>query len=135
MWRGMTWRRIALTRAVAVLAVFVESFEDSLLGAWMGHPSLQYVAMSVSAFFVLAMTLYADDLVTRGARARLVYPLTVLLVFPLTFVITGITEEMYYAVFRLPQAAAQAHRWTFVGTAEGIAVICVFGMVIFMNRR
>jgi sensor histidine kinase YesM len=131
----MTLSRIALTQAVAALAVLVESFEDDLLGAWMGHPSLQYVAMSISAFLMLAMMLYADEFVNRGAWARLVYPLTVLLVFPLTFIITGMTEEMYYAVLRLPRAAAEAHRWVFISTAEHIAVICVFGMVIFMNRR
>jgi sensor histidine kinase YesM len=131
----MTLSRIALTQAVAALAVLVESFEDDLLGAWMGHPSLQYVAMSISAFLMLAMTLYSDEFVNRGAWARLVYPLTVLLVFPLTFIITGMTEEMYYAVLRLPRAAAEAHRWVFISTAEHIAVICVFGMVIFMNRR
>src|SRR5580693_9704784 len=103
----MTLSRIALTQAVAALAVLVESFEDDLLGAWMGHPSLQYVAMSISAFLMLAMMLYADEFVNRGAWARLVYPLTVLLVFPLTFIITGMTEEMYYAVLRLPRAAAE----------------------------
>jgi hypothetical protein len=135
MWRGMTWRRIALTQAVAALAVWVESFEGDLLGAWMGHPSLQYVAMSVSALLMLAMMLYADEFVNRGARARLVYPLTILFAFPLTFVITGMTEEMYYAVLRLPRAVAAAHRWVFISTAEHIAVICVFGMVIYMNRR
>ena len=81
------------------------------------------------------MTLYADELVNRGARARLVYPVTVLLAFPLTFIITGITEEIYYAILRLPRAVAEAHRWVFISTAEDIAVICVFGMVIYMNRR
>ncbi len=135
MWRGMTWRRIALTQAIAALAVLVESFEYHLLGTWMGHPSQQYAAMSLSAFFLLAMTLYADELVNRGARARLVYPVTVLLAFPLTFIITGITEEIYYAILRLPRAVAEAHRWVFISTAEDIAVICVFGMVIYMNRR
>jgi sensor histidine kinase YesM len=135
MWRGMTWRRIVLTQSIVVLAVFVESFEYPLLGTWMGHPSLQYAAMSLSAFVLLAMTLYADELVNRGVRARLVYPLTVLLAFPVTFVTTGITEESYYAVLRLPHAVAQAHRWAFISTAEDIAVICAFGMVIFMNRR
>jgi sensor histidine kinase YesM len=135
MWRGMTWRRIALTQSVAALAVLVVSFKNSLLGAWMGHPSLNYAAMSVSAFSILAMMLYADELVNRGAWVRLVYPLTILLVFPLTFLITGMTEEVYYAVLRIPQAAAEAHRWVFISRAEEIAVICVFGMVIFMNRR
>jgi sensor histidine kinase YesM len=135
MWRGMTWRRIVLTQAIAALAVFVESFEYHPLGTWMGHPSLQYAAMALSAFFVLAMTLYADELVNRGAWGRLVYPLTVLLAFPLTFIITGITEEIYYAILRLPRAVAAAHRWVFISTAEDIAVICAFGMVIYMNRR
>jgi hypothetical protein len=135
MWRGMTWRRIVITQAIVALAVFVQSFEGALLGTWMGHPSLQYVAMSVSAFFMLAMTLYADELVNRGARARLVYPLTVLLAFPLAFLTTGGTEEIYYAVLRLPPAVAETHRWVFVSTAEDIAVICGFGMVIYMNRR
>jgi hypothetical protein len=135
MWRGMTWRRIALTQAIVALAVLLESFEYHPLGTWMGHPSLQYVAMSVSAFFLLAMTLHADELVDRGAWARLVYPLTILLAFPLTFVITGMTEEIYYAVLRLPRAVAVAHRWVFISTAEDIAVICAFGMIIFMNRR
>jgi hypothetical protein len=135
MWHGMTWRRIVLTQAIAALAVLLESFEYHLLGTWMGHPSLQYAAMSLSAFFLFAMTLYADELVNRGAWARLVYPVTVLLAFPLTFVITGITEEIYYAVLRLPRAVAEAHRWVFISTAEDIAVICAFGMVIYMNRR
>lgn len=131
----MTWRRILFTQAIVALAVLVESFEGPLLGSWMGHPSLQYVAMSASAFVLLAMTLYADDLVNRGVKARLIYPITVLLAFPLTFVITGITEEIYYAVLRLPRAVAEAHRWVFISTAEDIAVICAFGMVIYMNRR
>ena len=135
MWRGMTWRRIALTQALAALAVLVESFEGDLLGSWMGHPSMKYVAMSLSAFVLLAMTLYADELVNRGARARLVYPFTVLLAFPLTFVITGTTEEIYYALLRLPQAVAQVHRWVFIAAAVDNTVICAFGMVIFMNRR
>ena len=81
------------------------------------------------------MTLYADERVNRGARASLVYPVTVLLAFPLAFLITGAVEEIYYAVLRLPQAAAQAHRWVFISTAEDIAVICAFGMVSYMNRR
>ena len=50
MWRGMTWRRIALTQAIAALAVLVESFEYHLLGTWMGHPSQQYAAMSLRHF-------------------------------------------------------------------------------------
>src|ERR1700683_769553 len=135
MWRGMTWRRILLTQAIVSLAVLVESFEGPLLGAWMGHPSLQYAAISVSALFVLAMTLYADELVNRGVWARLVYPITVFLAFPLAFVVTGMTEEIYFAVLRLPRAVAEAHRWEFISTAENIAVICAFGMVIYMNRR
>jgi hypothetical protein len=135
MWRGMTWRRIVLTQSIVALAVLVESFEYHLLGTWMGHPSLQYAAMSVSAFVLLAIMIYADELVNRGAWARLVYPLTILLAFPLAFVITGTTEEIYYAVLRLPRAVAEAHRWVFISTAEDIAVICAFGMVIYMNRR
>jgi hypothetical protein len=135
MWRGMTWRRILLTQAVAALAVLVGSFEGPLLGAWMGHPSLQYVAMSVSALFLLPVTLYADEFVNRGAGARLVYPLTIFLAFPLAFVVTGAIEEIYYAVLRLPRAAAEAHRWVFISSAENIALICSFGMVIYMNRR
>jgi sensor histidine kinase YesM len=135
MWHGMTWRRILLTQAIVALAVRVENFEYQLLGTWMGHPSLQYVAMSLSAFVLLAVTLYADERVNRGARASLVYPVTVLLAFPLTFIVTGGVEEVYYAVLRLPQAAAEAHRWVFISTAEDIAVICAFGMVIYMNRR
>jgi sensor histidine kinase YesM len=135
MWRGMTWRRIVFTQAIVALAVLVESFEGDLLGTWMGHPSLQYVAMSLSAFFLLATTLYSDELVNRGARSRLVYPITVLLAFPVAFVVTGVTEEIYYAILRLPQAVAEAHRWVFISTAEHIAVICAFGMVIYMNRR
>jgi sensor histidine kinase YesM len=131
----MTWRRIVFTQSVVALAVLVESFEYHLLGTWMGHPSLQYAAMSLSAFVLLSMTLYADELVNRGARAGLVYPLTVLLAFPLTFVITGMTEEIYYALLRLPRVVAEAHRWVFISTAEDIAVICAFGMVIYMNRR
>ena len=135
MWRSLTWHRILLTQAIVALAVTVESFEYPLLGTWMGHPSLQYVAMSVSAFVLLAMTLYGDELVSRGARASKIYPITVLLAFPVTFLTTGIVEEIYYAILRLPQAAAQAHRWVFASTAEDIAVICAFGMVIYMNRR
>ena len=135
MWHGMTWRRILLTQAIVALAVTVESHEYHLLGTWMGHPSLQYVAMSVSAFALLAMTLYADERVNRGARARLVYPITVILAFPLTFIITGTVQQIYYVLLRLPQAVAQAHRWVFISTAEDIAVICAFGMVIYMNRR
>jgi phage terminase Nu1 subunit (DNA packaging protein) len=38
-------------------------------------------------------------------------------------------------MLRLPRAVAAAHRWVFISTAEDIAVICAFGMVIFMNRR
>jgi hypothetical protein len=135
MWRGMTWRRFLFTQAIVALAVLVESFEDPLLGTWMGHPSLQYAAMSLSAFVLLAMTLYADELVNRGAWATLVYPTAVVLAFPVTFVVTGMTEEIYYAVLRLPRAVAEAHRWVFIGTAENIAVVCAFGMVIYMNRR
>jgi hypothetical protein len=135
MWRGMTWRRILFTQAIAALAVLVESFEGPPLGTWMGHPSLKCAAMSVTALFVLAMTLYADEFVNRGARARLVYPIAVLLAFPLAFVVTGMIEEIYYAVLRLPRAVAAAHRWVFVGTALDIALICAFGMVIYMNRR
>lgn len=135
MWRGMTWRRILLTQAVVALAVFVESFEYHLLGTWMGHPSLQYAAMSVSAFVLLAVTLYADRLVDRGAWARLIYPITILLAFPLVFAVTGTVEEIYYAVLGMPRAVAEAHRWVFISTAEDIAVICAFGMLIFMNRR
>jgi sensor histidine kinase YesM len=135
MWRGMTWPRILLTQAIVALAVLVGSFESDLLGTWMGHPSLEYVATSLSALFLLAMTLHADEFVNRGVSTRLVYPITVLLAFPVAFVITGMTEEIYYAVLQLPKAMAQAHRWVFISTAEHIAVICAFGMVIYMNRR
>jgi sensor histidine kinase YesM len=135
MWRGMTWRRILFTQAIVALAVLVESFEDDLLGTWMGHPSLQYIAMSLSALFLLAMMLYADELVNRGASARLMYTIAVLLAFPLAFVVTGTTEEIYYVILRLPRAVAEAHRWVFISTAENIAVVCAFGMVIYMNRR
>jgi sensor histidine kinase YesM len=132
----MTWRRILITQAIVALAVLVESVESPLLGTWMGHPSLQYAAMSASAFVLLAMTLYTDELVNHGVwAARVVYPLAVFLAFPLIFVITGAVEEIYYFVLRLPRAAAEAHRWVFISTAEGIAVICAFGMVIYMNRR
>jgi hypothetical protein len=129
------WRRIVLTQSIVALAVFLKSFEGKLLGSWMGHPSLQYVATSLTALLMLALTLYADSVVTRGTSARLVYPLTVVSSFPLAFLVTWGTEALYNAVFSVPPAAAAAHRWQFVSYAEDIALICAFGMVIFMNRR
>jgi hypothetical protein len=129
------WRRIVLTQAIVALSVFVKSFEGKPLGSWMGHPSLAYVATSLSALLLLAVTLYADSIVTRGASARLVYPLTVLGAFPLTFIVTWSAEQLYCAVFSVPAAAAEAQRWKFISYAVDIALICAFGMVIFMNRR
>jgi hypothetical protein len=129
------WRRIVLTQAIVALSVFVKSFEGKPLGSWMGHPSLAYVATSLSALLLLGVTLYADTIVTRGASARLVYPLTVLSAFPLAFVVTWGAEQLYYAVFSVPAAAAEAQRWKFISYAVDIALICAFGMVIFMNRR
>jgi hypothetical protein len=38
-------------------------------------------------------------------------------------------------VFSVPAAAAEAQRWKFISYAVDIALICAFGMVIFMNRR
>ncbi len=135
MWHALTWRRLAITQGIVALAVFVESFEYDLLGTWLGHPSLHYVAMSVSALVLLVVTLYADGRVSRGAHPRLVYPLTVALSFPAAFVITGLVQATYFAVLAVPAEAAAAHRWVFVSTAEDIALICSFGMVIYMNRR
>jgi hypothetical protein len=129
------WRRIVLTQAVVALSVFVKSFEGKPLGSWMGHPSLAYVATSLTALLLLAVTLYADSVVTRGASARLVYPLTVLSTFPLALVVTWSAEQLYYAVFSVPPAAAEAQRGKFISYAVDIALICAFGMVIFMNRR
>jgi len=121
------WRRIVLTQVVVALSVFVKSFEGKPLGSWMGHPSLAYVATSLTALLLLA--------VTRGASARLVYPLTVLSTFPLALVVTWSAEQLYYAVFSVPPAAAGAQRGKFISYAVDIALICAFGMVIFMNRR
>lgn len=129
------WRRIVLTQAIVAMSVFVKSFEGKPLGSWMGHPSQAYVATSLSAFLLLAVTLYADSMVTRGASARLVYPLTVFSAFPSALIVTWVTEQLYHAVFSVPPAAAEAHRWAFIGYAVDIALICAFGMVIFMNRR
>lgn len=129
------WQRIALTQAVVALSVFVKSFEGKPLGSWMAHPSLAYVASSLSALLLLAVTLYADSLVTRGASARIVYPLTVICALPLALTVTWVAEQLYYVVFSVPPAAAEAHRWVFISYAEDIALICAFGMVIFMNRR
>ena len=90
---------------------------------------------SLSALLLLAVTLYADSLVTRGASARIVYPLTVICALPLALTVTWVAEQLYYVVFSVPPAAAEAHRWVFISYAEDIALICAFGMVIFMNRR
>jgi hypothetical protein len=129
------WRRIVLTQAVVALSVFVKSFEGKPLGSWMGHPSLAYVATSLTALLLLAVTIYADSVVTRGASARLVYPLTVLSTFPLALVVTWSAEQLYCAVFSVPPAAAEVQRGKFISYAVDIALICAFGMVIFMNRR
>jgi hypothetical protein len=129
------WRRIVFTQAVVALSVFVKSFEGKPLGSWMGHPSLAYAATSLTALLLLAVTLYADSIVTRGTSARLVYPLTVLCAFALALIVTWCTEQLYYAVFSVPPAVAEAYRWRFISYAEDIALICAFGMVIFMNRR
>jgi hypothetical protein len=129
------WRRIVFTQAVVALSVFVKSFEGKPLGSWMGHPSLAYVATSLTALLLLAVTLYADSIVTRGASARLVYPLAVLSAFPLALLVTWGIEQLYFTVFSVPPAAVEANRWKFISSAEDIALICAFGMVIFMNRR
>jgi hypothetical protein len=129
------WRRIVFTQAIIALSVFVKSFEGKPLGSWMGHPSLAYVASSLSALLLLAVTLYADSIVTRGASARLVYPLSVLCAFPLALIVTWGIEQLYFAVFSVPPATVDANRWKFIGYAEDLALICAFGMVIFMNRR
>lgn len=135
MLHALTWRRVVITQCIVATAVLVESFEYELLGTWLGHPSLQYVAMSLTAFTLLVVTLYADSLVDRGANPRLVYPLTVAFSFPAAFVVTGLAQAAYFAVLAVPQAAADARRWVFLSTAEDIALICAFGMVIYMNRR
>jgi hypothetical protein len=129
------WRRIVLTQAIVTMSVFVKSFEGKPLGSWMGHPSQAYVATSLSALLLLAVTLYADSMVNRGASGRLVYPLTVFSAFPLALIVTWGTGQLYYAAFSVPAAAAKAHRWVFISYAVDIALICAFGMVIFMNRR
>jgi hypothetical protein len=129
------WRRIVFTQAVVALSVFVKSFEGKPLGSWMGHPSLAYVATSFTALLLLGVTLYADSIVNRGASARLVYPLTVLSAFPLALIVTWGVEQFYYAVFSVPPATMNTYRWRFISYAEDIALICAFGMVIFMNRR
>jgi hypothetical protein len=129
------WRRIVFTQAIMALSVFVKSFEGKPLGSWMGHPSLAYVASSLCALLLLAVTLYADSIVTRGASARLVYPVSVICAFPLALIVTWALEQLYFAVFSVPAATVEANRWKFIGYAEDIALICAFGMVIFMNRR
>jgi len=129
------WRRIVFTQAIIALSVFVKSFEGKPLGTWMGHPSLAYVASSLSALLLLAVALYADAIVTRGAPARLVYPLAVLCAFPLALLVTWGIEQLYFVVFSVPPTTVEANRWKFISYAEDIALICAFGMVIFMNRR
>ena len=135
MLHSLTWRRVAITQCIVAVAVLLESFEYDLLGTGLGHPSLHYVAMSVTAFTLLVVTLYTDSLVDRGANPRLVYPLTVAFAIPAAFAVTGLAQAAYFAVLGVPQAVIDAHRWGFLSTAEDIALICAFGMVIYMNRR
>jgi hypothetical protein len=135
MWAELTWRKVLVSQGVGVSAVLAEYSEYSLLGTWMGHPSMNYVAMAVTAFALLLMTLYADELVSRGVRGSRVYPALIVAVLPLACVVTALTQWIYFVIFQVPQAAIDSHRWVWVSTAVDIAIISAFAMIVYINRQ
>ena len=66
--RPLRWRYFFAMQVLGQFAILIESTEDALFGTWLGHPSLHYASMALNVALLVPLGLFADEVVTRGAR-------------------------------------------------------------------
>lgn len=134
-WQAITWRNMLVLQLLGQLIVYVDSREESVIGSWMGHPSVGYLSMALSVLLVVPVALLADQAVKRGAAPRVAYPIALASTVPVTFLATSVTQQVYLSIFGLPPGIPnQLWRATIAG-GFFMDVYVAFGMLVFANQR
>jgi len=131
----LTWRNLLLMQALGQLAIFADSLEEKLFGAWMGHQSLAYASMALNVCLVLPMTLIADAAVERGRKAGAVYTAAILMTLPLAGISTGLMEWVYVVVFGLPADKPNFFSRAAIETTFHMYIYGAFVMLVYFNQR
>jgi len=134
-WTALTWRKMLLMQALGQLAIFAQSLEGKLFGAWLGHQSLGYASMALNVCLILPAALFADTAVDQGSSARRAYPLAILSTVPLGAAALLFMQWIYVLVFGLPPGRPNLFSRALIETAFETYIYGAFVMLVFFNQR
>jgi hypothetical protein len=134
-WQAITWRNMLVLQLLGQITVYIDSREEPVLGAWMGHPSAGYVSMALSVLLVVPVALLADEGVRRGAAPRVAYPIAVMSTVPVTLLATALTQHVYLAIFGLPPTVPNLFWRSTISMGFFMCTYVAFGVVVFTNQR
>ncbi len=133
--KAINWRAMLILQALGQVATFMDSREQPLLGSWMGHPSAGYVATALSVLLLVPIAVVVNEAVRRGAAPKVAYPLAVVSTFPVTFLVTTVTQYTYMSVFGLASGIPDLFWRTSISMSFHTYIYAAFGMLIFVNQR
>jgi len=133
--QGISWRNLLILQVIGQLVIYMDSREEQLFGAWMGHPSVNYVAMALSVFLIVPIALLSDEAVKRGAPPKFAYTIAVISTLPVAFLSTTLTQHVYLLIFGLPPGTPDIFWMACIGASFWMYIYGAFGMLIFMNQR
>jgi hypothetical protein len=133
--QAISWRNLLILQAIGQLAIYMSSREEHPFGYWMGHPSVNYVAMALSVFLIIPIALISDEAVKRGAAPKFAYPIAVVSTLPVAFLSTTLTQHVYLMVFGLPPGTPDLFWISCIAASFWMYIYGAFGMLVFMNQR
>lgn len=105
------------------------------VGLWMGYTSVQYPAMVLTVFLVVATGLIADRAIERGEREWLAYGSAVMMAMPMAFVAATLTQLIYLLFITLPAGTPDRFWYSTLMGSFMPGALGVFGILVYANRR
>jgi len=133
--RPLRWRHFFAMQVLGQFAILIQSTGDVLFGTWLGHPSLHYASMALNVALLVPLGLFADEVVTRGARPRYAYTAAVLATYPVALLSTSATQWLYLQVFPLAPGKPNLFWRAAFETSTNLYIYGGFVMLVYFNQR
>lgn len=131
----ISWRHFLVIQVLGQFAVIAESTESALFGSWLGHPSLHYVSMALNVALFVPLGLFADEIVTRGARPRFAYTAAVMGTYPVALFSTCTMQWVYLRLFPLTPGHANLFWRAAFETSNHLYIYGGFVLLVYFNQR
>jgi hypothetical protein len=134
--RPLRWHYFFAMQVLGQFSILIESTEDdALFGTWLGHPSLHYASMALNVALLVPLGLFADEVVTRGARPRYAYTAAVLATYPVAFLSTSVMQWVYLQLFPLVPGKPNLFWRAAFETSTHLYIYGGFVMLVYFNQR